>query len=207
VQLWLETGAEVGWSEGFTEAQVREHFRGPIYDVNGTRTRMGRWGGMSAFQAIANILNIDICVWNEVAADSRVPTLVQQGDRQSGLRMYARSMADVWSRLELGHIREAVPLVHVEFNGTNHYAACRPHTTVPPTLPMWLSTAGMAVQMTMGMMLSTATGEVDAGNVRREAERWANMSINTDEFLRLARDAVCIKGWALDDFGYYFYEE
>jgi len=45
---------------------------------------------------------------------------------------------------------------------------------------MWLSTAGMAVQMTMGMLLSTATGEVNADNVRREAERWANMSINTD---------------------------
>jgi hypothetical protein len=162
---------------------------------------------MSAFQAIANILGIDICVWNGAAADSRVPTLVQQGDRQYGLRMYARSMADVWRRLERGHARAAVPLVHVEFNGTNHYTACLPHTPVPPALPLWLSTAGMAVQMTMGMMLSTATGEVDADSVRREAELWADMSISTDAFLTLARDAVCITGWTLDDYGYYFYQE
>ena len=82
-----------------------------------------------------------------------------------------------------------------------------PHTPVPPALPLWLSTAGMAVQMTMGMLLSTATGEVDADNVRREAELWADMPISTDAFLMLARDAVCITGWTLDDYGYYFYQE
>lgn len=102
------------------EEVVEQIKQSPVYD--GDRLmRSGGYGGLSAFMALANILKIDIIVWNQAASEEALPYILQNGDtdwvftREWSFKKILKRMLDV------SHKRFRIPIAHVQYNGRNHY--------------------------------------------------------------------------------------
>lgn len=96
---------------------------GPMYE-NGQLVRSGSYGGLECFMALANILHTDIVVWNQRAPLFDSPCVLQDGDHYFSFQKW--SFADLEKRMfDPQHARAHVPVVHVQYNGYNHYRSWR----------------------------------------------------------------------------------
>ena len=108
--------------------------RDPTYDASGRCTRQGGWSGTAAYLAVASRWCIDIVCWNRQHLDSRVAVRVVRPDGSQLVPLDVVRASDCCnarcrSLLCAEHLYGSTGggrrrrLVHVEYNGTNHYAA------------------------------------------------------------------------------------
>jgi len=126
-QWWIDHPTVVdidanGYGDGrHLDDAVSAMLEGPVYE--GTNlVQSGGYGGETAFLALANILKVDIVVWNAAAAIVAIPSVLQYGDEDRVRRNW--SFVQMWQRMiDETHPRRNIPLIHVQFNGRDHYQA------------------------------------------------------------------------------------
>lgn len=91
---------------------VNAMLEGPVY-AGSSLLQSGGYGGETAFLALANILKVDIVVWNAAAAVVAIPSVLQYGDEERVGRNW--SFVQLWQRMtNETHSRWNIPLVHVQ---------------------------------------------------------------------------------------------